>query len=360
MTRAIGNTLKSQSGPVLITGHTGFKGVWLTILLETLGVKVVGYSLPAKNDSLFKMMNRQGKIEEKFADITAFSQLQNFISITKPCAIIHLAAQALVLESYNQPLETFNTNVMGTANLLEAAFAVESVKVVAAITTDKVYQNKNLGRKFCETDPLEGKDPYSASKVGSEAAISAWQQIQKLSGGPKVLSLRAGNVIGGGDLATNRLIPDLVRAFQNRTCVTIRSPKSTRPWQHVLDPLIGYVIAVEKSFSEIKFESYNFGPTEKSLQVLDVVGIFKEEIGSGVEIVIEEVIEEVESKTLDLDSSRAIQHLGWLPLCEQTEAIAITFGWWDAVLVSGKDPEEVTKKDINEMLTRLNLRKLDH
>jgi CDP-glucose 4,6-dehydratase len=353
MARNIGNTLKMQSGPVLVSGHTGFKGAWLTLLLESLGVQVVGYSLPPTEDSLFRILKREGKIEEKFGDIGELSELKHFISQTKPCAIIHLAAQPLVLESYRQPIATFNTNVMGTVNILESAFTEKSIKVVGAITTDKVYQNFNLGRKFIETDPLRGKDPYSASKVGSEAAINAWQHIQKLSGGPRVLSLRAGNVIGGGDMAPNRLIPDLIRAFQNGNEVKIRSPKSTRPWQHVLDPLVGYIIAIEKAFSEIEFDSFNFGPTEKSMPVIDLIRIFEETIGSNVKVTIEEEISDIESIALDLDSNRAIETLKWSPLCNQIEAIEMTFNWWESVLVGGVNPETATNKDISKLLARL-------
>jgi len=353
MVGKIGNTLKRQAGPVLVTGHTGFKGTWLTLLLEELGVEVVGYSLPFKEDSLFKMIKREGRINEKFADITNLTEITDFVHKIQPSAIFHLAAQPLVLESYKKPLETFVTNVMGTANLLQAAFHVNSVKVVAGITTDKVYQNKNLGRRFVETDPLEGKDPYSASKVGSEAAISAWQQIRKISGGPHVISLRAGNVIGGGDMAVDRLIPDLVRAVQIGSKVTIRSPKSTRPWQHVLDPLIGYVTAVEKSFSGIEQASFNFGPSEKSLEVNDVINLFKKSIGCETEVEIVEEMSEAESRILDLDSSLAQSLLEWSPLCDQKEAIQLTFKWWNSVLAEGKDPEEVTKKEIIELLTRV-------
>jgi len=164
MTGKIGNTLKRQAGPVLVTGHTGFKGTWLTLLLEELGVEVVGYSLPSKEDSLFKMIKREGRIKEKFADITNITEITDFVDKTQPSAIFHLAAQPLVLESYNKPLETFATNVMGTANLLQAAFHANSVKVVAGITTDKVYQNKNLGRRFVETDPRRTQMPEPESE----------------------------------------------------------------------------------------------------------------------------------------------------------------------------------------------------
>ena len=346
-----GNTLRSLSGPVLITGHTGFKGTWLTMLLQELEFEVIGYSLPPEKDSLYSLLKRDGAIFEKFDDVSNHSEVLKFIQKTKPVAIFHLAAQPLVLASYEQPAETFRTNVMGTVSILEAAFAVKSVKAVAAITTDKVYRNSNLVKKFIEGDPLEGKDPYSASKVGSEAAVSAWQQIQKLHGGPRVIAVRAGNVIGGGDYARDRLIPDLIRAYKNDSAVSIRNPESTRPWQHVLDPLIGYVMAIEKSILGNEKASYNFGPTERSLSVGDVVDIFKNGLGKNIEVVIEESKNQSESKSLDLDSSRARNDLNWSPKLDQAKAIEMTFDWWKAVIEQNLPPLEMIKKDLSTFLT---------
>ena len=341
-----GNTLKSLGGPILVTGHTGFKGTWLTMLLQELDLEVIGYSLPPEKDSLYSLINRDGAIFEKFDDVSNHSEVLKFIQETKPAAIFHLAAQPLVLASYEQPAETFKTNVMGTVSILEAAFSVKSVKAVAAITTDKVYRNSNLGEKFIETDPLEGKDPYSASKVGSEAAVSAWQQILKLHGGPRVVAVRAGNVIGGGDYARDRLIPDLIRAYRSDTAVTIRNPESTRPWQHVLDPLIGYVMAIEKSILGDENLSYNFGPTEGSLSVSDVVSVFKNDLGKNTEVIFEKLETKSEAKTLDLDSTRARSALKWSPTLSQIEAIEMTFGWWKAVIDQNLSPSEMIKRDL--------------
>ena len=199
------------------------------------------------------------------------------IKDVRPSAIIHLAAQPLVLKSYQDPLETFQTNCMGTANVLKAAFETPSVEIVLVITTDKVYRNDNSGRRFVESDPLEGKDPYSASKVAAEAVCAAWQQISKISGGPKVLVARAGNVIGGGDFAKDRLIPDVIRAVSLGNPIKIRNPLATRPWQHVLDPLIGYLKYMEHGLETPNAEpSLNFGPLEPSLQVNAVLEIAKE------------------------------------------------------------------------------------
>ena len=346
-----GNTLKSLGGPILVTGHTGFKGTWLTMLLQELDLEVIGYSLPPEKDSLYSLLNRGGAIFEKFDDVSNNSGVLEFIQKTKPVAIFHLAAQPLVLASYEQPAETFKTNVMGTVSILEAAFSVKSVKAVAAITTDKVYRNSNLGEKFIESDPLEGKDPYSASKVGSEAAVSAWQQIQKIYGGPSVVAVRAGNVIGGGDYAPDRLIPDLIRAYKNNSAVSIRNPESTRPWQHVLDPLIGYVMAIEKTILGNGEASYNFGPTENSLSVGDVVAAFKNDLGKNIEVVIEESENQSESKSLDLDSTRARNELDWSPKLNQAKAIEMTFDWWKAVIEQNLPPLEMIKNDLSTFLT---------
>ena len=195
----LGSELSKLPGPILITGHTGFKGAWLTILLEHIGIPTIGYSLPPEKHSLYERANLEGRIPELFADIRDLLLVKDFMAKHKPSAIIHMAAQPLVLESYKSPRETFDTNVMGTVNILDAAFESDHVKAIIVVTTDKVYRNDNSGRAFIESDPLEGKDPYSASKVGAEAAVSAWQQIAKISDGPKVVSVRAGNVIGGGD-----------------------------------------------------------------------------------------------------------------------------------------------------------------
>ena len=209
----LGKRLRELPGPILITGHTGFKGTWLTFLLERLNVPVIGLSLEPEKDSLFDRAKRTGVIPEAFIDIREFHAISRFISEHQPSAVIHMAAQPLVLQSYKTPRETFETNVMGTANVLDAAFKTNSVEAVVVVTTDKVYRNDNSGQSFVETDPLAGKDPYSASKVGTESVVAAWQQIAKISGGPKVISVRAGNVIGGGDWAEDRLMPDLIRGL---------------------------------------------------------------------------------------------------------------------------------------------------
>jgi CDP-glucose 4,6-dehydratase len=348
----LGNTLKSLEGPVLITGHTGFKGTWLSLLLEKLNVPIIGYSLAPKKNSLYKRLERGGKITELYADIRSRENLLNFIKLHQPSVVVHLAAQPLVLQSYKSPLETFDTNVMGTANVLSSAFETESIKAIAVITTDKVYRNHNHGSRFRETDPLEGKDPYSASKVGAEAVVSAWQQIAAVSGGPKLMSVRAGNVIGGGDFAENRLIPDLIRGLIASEEVLIRNPLSTRPWQHALDPLAGYVMALEHSLIGSGALSFNFGPVEQSLPVGEVVKICKNILNINVrEVAMNAPKAHLESVNLDLDSSLANKILNWRPQWTQHEAIELTANWWQRVVVKQESPSFACDFDVEDLLS---------
>ena len=344
----------SLNGPVMVTGHTGFKGTWLTLLLEKLGVEVIGYSLEPEKDSLYARIGREGMISEKFADVRNFTAVQKFVDITKPVAVIHLAAQPLVLESFRSPRETFDTNVMGTVNLLESAFKSESVLAFLAITTDKVYKNENKGLAFKESDALAGKDPYSASKVGSEAAVDAWQQISKSLGGPRVTAIRAGNVIGGGDWAKNRLVPDLIRGFSSHEAVRVRNPLSTRPWQHVLDPVIGYLMTLQEILSGTNIDSINFGPTESSLTVNEVVNIAKESWGGNAQIIIDQPADTIyEATELELDSSFAKELLNWKPIWSQKESVTATLEWWKNLIIEKQDPFNLCRSDIEFALNRV-------
>jgi CDP-glucose 4,6-dehydratase len=219
-------------------------------------------------DPIDKTIFYRNKYEEK-----QIKFLCVWIKKNKPSVIIHLAAQPLVLESYKNPKYTFEVNVIGTSNVLEAAFKTNSTEVVLISTTDKVYENNNSGKIFSESDPLKGKDPYSASKVAAENVIYAWREIRVKNGGPALLTARAGNIIGGGDLSKNRLIPDLVRAFNSNSKLVIRNPSSSRPWQHVLDPLSGYLLMIDNAINGDNLEVLNFGPVDKSMKVKEVVKI---------------------------------------------------------------------------------------
>lgn len=354
MTSRLHSLGKALNGPVLITGHTGFKGTWLTLLLEALGIEVQGYSLKPEFNSLYSRLNRQGKIHEKFADIRNKDKLMSFINHNSPAAIIHLAAQPLVLESYKNPLETFETNVIGTANLLNAATRGFGTKAVVAITTDKVYDNQNEGEAFTETFALRGKDPYSASKVGAEAAIAAWQQINRNNPNLKIVAARAGNVIGGGDWSENRLIPDIIKGFSNRELIEIRNPQSTRPWQHVIDPLIGYLLTLRKILDGSLIDAINFGPLESSLSVVEVVELAQKTWGMPVKVKYgESSNSNYEATRLELNSQFAQHYLNWSPIWTQKNAIISTVEWWKRDLLEGYAPSENCAIDIQYALAQI-------
>ena len=339
-------SLTRISGPILLTGHTGFKGSWLTLLLEELGVEVFGYSLEPEKDSLYSALDRRGKIREVFADIRDQSKLHNFINELKPVGVIHLAAQALVLESYRSPKETFDVNVMGTANLLGILAKQESIRKIVVSTTDKVYKNENTGRRFRESDPLEGVDPYSASKVATESVIHAWQNIFNVNEGPTLIAVRAGNVIGGGDLSKDRLLPDCVRASISGDTLEVRNADSVRPWQHVLEPLIGYIYALNSGNQE----AYNFGPFGKQeMTVIEVVQRMSEHLKFNFKVQ-NTPQAEYESKLLALDSSLASTNLGWHPIFSQKTAVDMTASWWTEML-EFNNAFDVTQKQIKDALT---------
>ena len=349
-------SLQRLPGPVLITGHTGFKGTWLTLLLEKMGIEVFGYSLEAEPSSLFERLQRKGILHEKIGDVRVYSELHKFVKESKPSLIFHLAAQSLVIRSYNDPVSTFSTNIMGTANLLEIAKSVRSVQATMVVTSDKVYLNNNSGKKFVESDALGGVDPYSASKAGAELVVSAWQNMSAQESGMPIVSLRAGNVIGGGDLAKSRLLPDLVRKFEYQEKIVFRNPKSTRPWQHVLDPLHGYILAAENALSaNLRTPAFNFGPFENPITVNEVINIFQEYwlAKEPAEITQQEPLDEkkyYEAQNLDLDSSLARKQLNWNPKWSQKEAVKDTAIWWKSVLRGLVSPEEACQADIAKII----------
>jgi CDP-glucose 4,6-dehydratase len=258
-----------------------------------------------------------------------------------------MAAQPLVLKSYESTRETFDVNVMGTVNLLDIAFKKEFVKAIIVVTTDKVYLNDNSGRAFIETDPLEGKDPYSASKVGTEAVVAAWQQIRRVTGGPSIVSVRAGNVVGGGDLASQRLVPDIIRAASTGRELIIRNPKSTRPWLFVLDPLIGYLLALEKSLEKGGSARFNFGPKDKNMSVYEIVHV-SQTFFPEIEIKISNTQEynTKEFLRLDLNSELSQKYLKWSQVISQAESLRMTFSWWSEKIKNGRSVRELCQADI--------------
>jgi CDP-glucose 4,6-dehydratase len=269
--------------------------------------------------------------------------------------IIHLAAQSLVLESYKNPKTTFDVNVGGLTNVLNAFGQADFSEVLLVSTTDKVYENNGSGRAYTENDPLRGKDPYSASKVAAENAIFAWRELLKNNSNKKILTARAGNVLGGGDFSENRLIPDLVRAFSDNSNIEIRNPNSTRPWQHVLDPLMGYLSMVDNALSGSKLEILNFGPSESSLSVKEVVKIATEHWQSKSRIIYNENSSELEAQSLELDSSLSREKLGWKPVWTQREAVIESISWWKDVLKHGVDVQERCTSDINKYLNKVGM-----
>lgn len=346
----VGTRLKALDGPILVTGHTGFKGTWLTRYLRALGAEVVGFSLPPLETDLFTRANLRGAINECFSDIRNFDAVKSFIDETKPSAIFHLAAQPLVLESYRDPIGTFQTNVMGTANILEAARRRESNIAVVVVTTDKVYENRNTGARFKETDSLLGRDPYSASKVGTENVAIAWSQLASEDKSLNISVTRSGNVIGGGDLSDNRLLPDVVRAHLSKNPLEIRSPLSTRPWQHVLDPLRGYILTLNKAIVTGESDVFNFGPTEDAVSVEEVLGVVREnwrELNYKIHVPVDAYYE---SRFLDLDSNHARQKLLWKPIYSQHEAITATILWWDSVIAKRTSTLEAIDQQILDYL----------
>ncbi len=334
----------ANKSPILVTGHTGFKGTWLTLMLRELGIHVVGFSLKAKPNSMYERLGLEGAVPEIFADIRDEEKLGNFLEIHKPSAIFHLAGQPLVIESYKDPKGTFDTNVMGTANLLKHAEKISNLEAVLVTTTDKVYRNENTGHRFIESDPLQGIDPYSASKVATEAVIKAWQGMSR--GSLRLISARSGNVIGGGDYSADRVIPDCVRAYETSSLLSIRNPGSVRPWQHVLEPLAGYLLALGYG----KDAAYNFGPSEKmDLTVLEVVEEFREQFKFEYQLIHENEIH-YESSLLSLDSSFAQERLNWRPTYTQKEAIKLTANWWRSAF-DGCNLLQVTQNQIKEFIS---------
>lgn len=342
--------LKSINGPVLITGHTGFKGSWLILLLEKLGIEWIGISLVPKPDSLYNLIAGSNDKNEHFADIRDYDHLKKIFTVIDPKYVIHLAAQPLVLDSYNDPRETFSTNVLGTVNLLDIIFKFTSVSKIVVATTDKVYREKKLKKSFREHDPLGGKDPYSWSKVGTEAAIGAWQQMSKTGGGPEIITVRSGNVVGGGDMAQNRLLPDLAKGFIAGSSTIIRNPYSTRPWQHVLDPLYGYLLAVS---SDSKEKAFNFSPNTKSLSVKKVTKIACHQWQGPTHVIFGDQSDNLETSSLSINSKKARQILKWRSVWSQEEAITSTINWWQNTHYTELSYKEACFLDIDKLLDEI-------
>ena len=342
---------------VFITGHTGFKGSWTALWLTKLGANVFGYSLSKlSKQSLFESINLQKDIKKNFyEDILNFNKLFQSIKITRPSIVIHMAAQSLVRKSYSSPLDTFDTNILGTANLLEASRRVSSVKAIINVTSDKCYENINNKREFRENNVLGGNDPYSASKACSEIITVAYRK-SFLKKKIHLASVRAGNVIGGGDWGEDRLIPDFFRALNKKSFLNIRSPNSIRPWQHVLDPVCGYLKLGEKLLGKHgnKFaEAWNFGPNKKDTK--DVLWIIKN-ISKKIYTRKWRAVQKnhlPESRILKLNSLKAKTKLNWKPNWNISSAIDKTVEWYDGYNKK-LDMRQITEQQIDSYIKELN------
>ncbi len=341
---------------VLITGHNGFKGSWLSLLLTALGADVYGISLENQDpNSLFNSLNFDNQIKQELIDIRNFEKIKKSIQIISPEIIFHLAAQPLVRESYLNPVDTWSTNVMGTISILEAARAMNKRAIFIGITTDKVYQNKEWIYGYREIDRLGGDDPYSSSKAASELAINTWRKSFANNSKLIISSARAGNVIGGGDYAKDRIIPDIIRAFKNNSLLSLRNPNSTRPWQHVLEPLWGYILLAEMMSSNPAFaDAYNFGPGISSNKtVLELVQEFSKIIKVGLKID-KNQNDLKESNLLNLVSEKARSKLNWQPIWNFEKTISITASWYNKVINNNFNSFECCVDDITEFMRLQN------
>lgn len=345
---------------VFLTGHTGFKGSWLCLMLNALGARVTGYAQKAPTDpNLFEICSVGSAAKNVFSDIRDLQTLKKSLISASPEIVIHMAAQALVRESYANPLETYSTNVMGTVNILEGVRDCKSVRAVINVTTDKCYENKEWIWSYRENEPLGGLDPYSSSKACSEMVTAAYRnsffdpeayKMHRVA----LASARAGNVIGGGDWAKDRLIPDCIRAVMKKKKIVIRNPKALRPWQHVLEPLTGYLMLAEKLYKKgpLFGEAWNFGPNDEDPKpVAWIAKKISSQFGASLALQKKSKMEKLhEASTLRLDSTKAKQVLGWRSKWGLENAVEKTVTWYKAYM-DGQDMRKVCDQQIKEYLT---------
>lgn len=317
---------------ILLTGHTGFKGSWLARWLLDLGADVTGYALePDTEPSLFADLGLDRALDSRIGDVRDAGALSALVTELRPEIVLHLAAQPLVRRSYAEPRYTFETNIMGTVNVLEAVRGCEDTRVVVNVTTDKVYENPETGAAFSEDGPLGGHDPYSASKAGSEIVTTSYRRAFFSGGaGPAIATARAGNVIGGGDWAADRLVPDCARALSAGDPVIVRNPDSVRPWQHVLEPLSGYLHLAASLLGDATLAgAFNFGPDPSvTATVGDVVGRFVAAWGEGAWETPEMGAQPHEAGQLRLDIEKSRRILGWFPIWDFEQTVDRTARWY--------------------------------
>lgn len=338
---------------VLLTGHTGFKGSWLSLWLHKLGAELTGYALaPATNPALFNEA-QVGKIMTSIiGDIRDYEEVHSAVTKAQPEIIIHMAAQPLVRHSYNYPIETYSTNVMGTVHLLEAARKTNSVRAIVNVTTDKCYENKEWIWGYREDEPMGGFDPYSSSKGCSELISCAYRRSFYNQDQIQLATARAGNVIGGGDWSEDRLIPDILRAFESSKPAIIRNPFAIRPWQHVLEPLSGYLILAQKLYenNEDYASAWNFGPHDDDAKPVEwIVNEMVSLWGGTASWEIDDALNPHEANFLKLDISKARNYLGWEPLWEIKTALGMIIEWHQNWLLKN-NIREVIELQIDEYL----------
>lgn len=334
---------------VFLTGHTGFKGGWLSLWLQRMGAQVTGYALESPSQpNLFEVASVSDGMHSIIGDVRDSERLAAALKEAQPEIVIHMAAQPLVRESYREPVETFDVNVMGTVNLLEALRSLDDVRVVLNVTTDKIYENRESLWGYRENEPLGGSDPYAASKACSELVSRAYHQSFLQARGVALATARAGNVVGGGDWAGERLVPDLIRAFMSNAPVEIRYPNAIRPWQHVLEPLHGYLLLAERLYEtpEVYCEPWNFGPPDEQMQpVRWIAERMKAQWGADSPIVISDAPQPHETGVLRLDASKARQRLGWQSALDLEESLQWIASWYQAY-AAGQEMRALTERQI--------------
>lgn len=341
---------------VYLTGHTGFKGSWLSLWLTEMGAIVKGYALsPPTTPSLFEQAKVAENIESQVGDIRDFETLAGSMVRFSPDILIHMAAQPLVRLSYKEPLETYDTNVMGTVKVLEAARSCSNLKAIVSVTTDKCYENKEWVWGYRENESMGGYDPYSSSKGCAELVTSAYRRSFMQEQGIGLASARAGNVIGGGDWADDRLIPDILRAFEKKQPVVIRNPAATRPWQHVLEPLSGYLVLAQNLYQNpTEFaEGWNFGPFDDDAKPVDWILNHMVQNWQGSSWDLDKNAHPHEAGYLKLDISKAKSRLNWSPTWRLEQTLTKIINWHQAWL-NEADVKGLCLKEINEYMRDMN------
>jgi CDP-glucose 4,6-dehydratase len=339
---------------VLVTGHTGFKGGWLCLWLQAMGSRVSGLSVDVPTDpSLYELARvGEGMEADLRADVRDFAAVEDATRRLSPEVLIHMAAQPLVRQSFAEPRETFDTNVMGTVNVLEAARSTPGIRVVVVVTSDKCYENREWEWGYREDEAMGGHDPYSGSKGAAELVVAAYRRsFFSVSDGPAVASVRAGNVIGGGDWALDRLIPDLVHAALRDETLCVRNPTAVRPWQHVASPLSGYLLLAQSLWSSPELAGgWNFGPDEGDARSVAWIVDLMQKLWEGKpRWEPDPGPHPHEAAYLKLDSSRARLRLGWRPMVSLADGLASIVDWYQA-LAAGTDMREVTLRQLRELL----------